>query len=150
MTAIIEHPNDPISQELVSTVQTTRIQPSRGWMSLGLRELWEYRELLYFLTWRDIKVRYKQTVLGASWAILQQVMTMIVFSLFFGKLAKMPSDDVPYPIFSLAGLVPWTFFAYALTQSSNSMVQSANLVNNCRPVVWYIHVLDNCGPVVWS
>jgi lipopolysaccharide transport system permease protein len=122
MTAIIEHPDEPTS------VQTTRIQPSHGWMSLGLWELWEYRELLYFLTWRDIKVRYKQTVLGASWAILQPVLTMVVFSLFFGKLAKMPSDDVPYPIFSLAGLVPWTFFAYALTQSSNSMVQSANLV----------------------
>ena len=97
-------------------------------MSLGLRELWEYRELLYFLTWRDIKVRYKQTALGAAWAILQPVLTMVVFSLFFGKLAKMPSDGVPYPIFSLAGLVPWTFFAYALTQSSNSLVQSANLV----------------------
>ncbi len=97
-------------------------------MSLGLRELWEYRELLYFLTWRDIKVRYKQTVLGAAWAILQPVLTMVVFSLFFGKLAKMPSDEVPYPIFSLAGLVPWTFFAYALTQSSNSLVQSSNLV----------------------
>jgi lipopolysaccharide transport system permease protein len=97
-------------------------------MSLGLGELWEYRELLYFLTWRDIKVRYKQTILGALWAILQPVLTMVVFSLFFGKLAKMPSDDVPYPIFSLTGLVPWTFFAYALTQSSNSLVTSANLL----------------------
>ncbi len=105
-----------------------RIQPSSGWLSLGLKELWDYRELLYFLTWRDIKVRYKQTALGASWAILQPLLTMVVFSLFFGKLAKMDSDGVPYPVFSLAGLVPWTFFAYALVQSSNSLVQSANLV----------------------
>lgn len=126
MTAFVEHSVD--SDFVEAAFHTTRIQPSRGWMALGLRELWEYRELLYFLTWRDIKVRYKQTVLGASWAILQPVMMMVVFSLFFGKLAKMPSDGVPYPIFSLAGLVPWTFFAYALTQSSNSMVQSANLV----------------------
>jgi lipopolysaccharide transport system permease protein len=112
----------------VAAVHVTRIEPARGWMSLGLRELWEYRELLYFLTWRDVKVRYKQTVLGAAWAILQPVLTMVVFSLFFGKLANMPSDDVAYPVFSLAGLVPWTFFAYALVQSSNSLVQSSNLV----------------------
>jgi len=105
-----------------------RIEPSRGWVSLKLRELWEYRELLYFLTWRDIKVRYKQTVLGAAWAILQPFMTMVVFSLFFGRLARIPSDGLPYPIFSLAGLVPWQFFAYGLNQSSNSLVGSANLI----------------------
>ena len=106
----------------------TRIAPSRGWRSLKLGELWAYRELLYFLTWRDIKVRYKQTVLGASWAIIQPFFTMVVFSLFFGKLAKMPSDGVPYPIFAYAALVPWMFFSNALTQSSNSLVQSANLI----------------------
>ncbi|MBN1202580.1 MAG: ABC transporter permease [Anaerolineae bacterium] len=105
-----------------------RIQPSKGWVSLKLRELWEYRELLYFLTWRDIKVRYKQTVLGAAWAIIQPFFTMVVFSLFFGGLAKVPSDDVPYPIFSYSALVPWTFFAYGLQQSSNSLVLSANLI----------------------
>jgi lipopolysaccharide transport system permease protein len=104
------------------------IRPSRGWASLRLRELWEYRELLYFLTWRDIKVRYKQTVLGAAWAIIQPFFTMVVFSLFFGKLAKVPSDGIPYPIFSFAALVPWTFFANGLTQSSNSLVGSANLI----------------------
>jgi len=104
------------------------IQPSRGWVSLKLRELWEYRELLYFLTWRDIKVRYKQTVLGAAWAIIQPFMTMVVFSLFFGKLAAIPSDGVPYPIWSYAALVPWTFFASGLTMSSNSLVSSANLI----------------------
>jgi len=84
--------------------------------------------LLYFLTWRDIKVRYKQTVLGAAWAIIQPFCTMVVFSLFFGKLARIPSDGVPYPIFSFAALVPWTFFAYGLNQSSNSLVASANLI----------------------
>jgi len=104
------------------------IRPSQGWISLNLRDLWEYRELLYFLTWRDIKVRYKQTVLGAAWAIIQPFFTMVVFSLFFGKLAKMPSDDIPYPIFSYTALVPWTFFANGLSQSSTSLVASANLI----------------------
>jgi lipopolysaccharide transport system permease protein len=104
------------------------IEPSHGWVSLKLHELWEYRELLYFLTWRDIKVRYKQTALGASWAIIQPFFTMVVFSLFFGRLAKVPSDGIPYPIFSYAALVPWTFFANGLNQSSNSLVSSANLI----------------------
>ncbi len=104
------------------------IKPSTGWVSLKLKELWEYRELLYFLTWRDVKVRYKQTALGAAWAILQPLLTMIVFSLFFGRLAKMPSDGVPYPLFSMAGLVPWTFFSFGLTQSTNSLVSSANMI----------------------
>src|SRR5205823_3791602 len=98
------------------------------WVSLKLGELWEYRELIYFLTWRDIKVRYKQTALGAAWAIIQPFFTMVVFSLFFGRLAKVPSDGVPYPIFSYAALVPWTFFANGLAQSSNSLVGSANLI----------------------
>jgi lipopolysaccharide transport system permease protein len=105
-----------------------RIEPSHGWVSLKLRELWEYRELLYFLTWRDIKVRYKQTALGAAWAIIQPFFTMVVFSLFFGRLAGIPSDGVPYPIFSFAALVPWTFFATGLNQSANSLVGSADLI----------------------
>src|SRR5712691_3761256 len=109
-------------------VPVLRIQPSRGWVSLNLRELWEYRELLYFLIWRDVKVRYKQTVLGTAWAVIQPFFTMVVFSLFFGKLGKIPSDGIPYPIFSYAALVPWTFFANGLTQSSNSLVGSANLI----------------------
>ena len=104
------------------------VKPSKGWISLKLGELWEYRELFYFLIWRDIKVRYKQTVLGATWAIIQPFFTMVVFSLFFGKLAKMPSDGIPYPIFAYAALVPWTFFAYGLNQSSNSLVGNANLI----------------------
>ena len=104
------------------------IEPSRGWVPLRLRELWEYRELAYFLVWRDIKIRYKQTVLGAAWAIIQPILTMVVFAVFFGRLAKMPSDGVPYPIFAYAALVPWTFFAHALTQASSSLVGSANLI----------------------
>lgn len=110
------------------TVNYLRIEPSSGWVSLKLKELLEYRELLYFLTWRDIKVRYKQTVIGAAWAIIQPFFTMVVFSLFFGKLAKMPSDGIPYPIFSYAALVPWMFFANGLSQSSNSLVGGANLI----------------------
>jgi len=108
--------------------QVIRIEPSRGWISLKLDELWEYRELLYFLAWRDIKVRYKQTVLGAAWAIIQPFFTMVVFSIFFGRLAGIPSDGIPYPIFAYAALVPWTFFANSLNQSSSSLVSSANLI----------------------
>ncbi len=123
----------PVKKQSTETATTdnppvTRIQPSRGWVSLKLHELWEYRELLYFLTWRDIKVRYKQTALGAAWAIIQPLFTMMVFSLFFGRLAKIPSDGIPYPIFCYAALVPWTFFANGLTQSSNSLVGSSNLI----------------------
>jgi lipopolysaccharide transport system permease protein len=104
------------------------IRPSRGLLALRLGEVWDYRELLYFLVWRDIKVRYKQTALGALWAIIQPVMTMVVFSIFFGRLAKVPSDGVPYPVFSMAALLPWQLFAFALTESSNSLVTSQNLI----------------------
>jgi lipopolysaccharide transport system permease protein len=104
------------------------IRPSRGWARLGLREVWKYRELLYFLIWRDIKIRYKQTLLGAAWAIIQPLFTMIVFSLFFGRLAGIPSDGVPYPIFSYTALVPWSFFATSLSLSANSLVGSAHLI----------------------
>ena len=104
------------------------IQPSSRWVSLRLDEIWHYRELIYFLTWRDIKVRYKQTALGAAWAILQPLLTMLLFSIFFGRLAKVPSDGIPYPLFSMAGLVPWTFFAFGLAQSSNSLVASSNMI----------------------
>ncbi|MBI5667983.1 MAG: ABC transporter permease [Chloroflexi bacterium] len=105
-----------------------RIEPERGWVAPRLGELWEYRELLFFLTWRDIKVRYKQTIFGASWAIIQPFFTMVVFSLFFGRLAGVPSDNIPYPIFSYAALVPWTFFSNGLTQASASLVNSSKLI----------------------
>jgi lipopolysaccharide transport system permease protein len=105
-----------------------RIEPSNGMIPLKMKELWEYRELLYFLVWRDIKVRYKQTALGVLWAIIQPVLTMVVFSIFFGKLGKLPSDGIPYPIFSFAALVPWTLFSNGLTQASSSLVASSNLI----------------------
>lgn len=112
----------------LAAVPFRRIEPSRGWRALNIRELWQYGELLYFLAWRDIKIRYKQTALGAAWAVIQPVMTMAVFSLFFGKLANMPSDGIPYPLFAFTALVPWTYFANGLTESSNSLVSSSNLI----------------------
>ena len=120
-------------QELAQLDKSTppvrlRIQPTRGWPSLKLEEVWAYRELLFFLVWRDVKVRYKQTVLGAAWAIIQPFFTMVVFSLFFGKLARLPSEGLPYPLFSYAALVPWQYFATALSQASNSVVASGGLV----------------------
>jgi lipopolysaccharide transport system permease protein len=110
------------------TESVIKIRPPRGWAPLQSRDLWTYRELLYFLTWRQIKVRYKQTVLGFAWAIIQPVATMVVFSLFFGTLLKVPSDGIPYPLFSYAGLLPWNLFAQGMTHSSNSLVAEANLV----------------------
>jgi len=131
-------PDDP---ELPVTV----IRPSSGWVPLKLRELWRYRELLYFLVWRDVKVRYKQTALGAAWAIIQPFFTMLVFSLFFGRLANIPSDNIPYPLFSFAALVPWTFFANGLGQASDSLVGNANLIKKVyfpRLVVPFAAVLS--------
>jgi lipopolysaccharide transport system permease protein len=104
------------------------IEPSHGWVSLQLRELWEYRELLYFLIWRDIKVRYKQTALGAAWAVIQPVFTMIVFSIFFGKLASVSSDGYPYPIFSYTALLPWQLFAFAISESGNSLINNQRII----------------------
>lgn len=104
------------------------IRPSSGWIAFNLKDLWEYRELVYFLVWRDIKVRYKQTVLGVAWAILQPFLTMVVFSIFWGRLAGIPSDGVPYPIFTYTALLPWQLFAHALTESSNSLVANERLI----------------------
>jgi lipopolysaccharide transport system permease protein len=111
-----------------ATLPVFEIGATRGWRSLKLGEVWQARELLYFLTLSSIKVRYKQTLLGASWAVIQPFFTMVVFSLFFGRLAKIPSDGIPYPVFSFAALVPWTFFANGITQSSESVVRIANTV----------------------
>src|SRR5881398_295884 len=107
---------------------TLILRPPSGWASIGFKELWEYRELLYFLTWRDIKVRYKQTVLGAAWAVIQPFFMMVVFSLFFGRLAHVPSDGIPYPVFVYCALLPWQLFAHALTESSNSLVANERLI----------------------
>jgi len=106
----------------------TIIEPSHGWISLRLKELIEYRDLLFFLAWRDVSVRYKQTILGAAWAIIQPFFSMVVFSIFFGRLAKIPSEGVPYPIFSYAAMLPWQYFATATANSSNSLVGSSNLL----------------------
>lgn len=107
----------------------TRLEPSRGWVALRLADLWHYRELLWFLAQRDIKVRYKQTVLGASWALLQPVGTALVFTVVFGRLARIPSDGLPYAVFALAGLVPWTFFATAVSTTAVSLVGNTNLIS---------------------
>jgi lipopolysaccharide transport system permease protein len=104
------------------------IKPSGGWAALNLQDLWVYRELIMFMTWRDLKVRYKQTLLGASWAILQPFLTMVVFSIFFGGLAQVPSDGVPYPIFSFTALIPWTLFSKALQDASRSLVASSHMI----------------------
>ena len=109
-------------------ISRTVLAPPTGWLRLDLRDLWDYADLLYFLVWRDVKVRYKQTLLGVTWAVLQPVLTMVVFTIFFGRLARMPSNGVPYPLFVFCGLLPWTLFAHALTESSNSLVGNQNLI----------------------
>lgn len=114
--------------KIFHTLPIKHIQPAKAWPAINWQEVWKYRALLYFLTWRDIKVRYKQTFFGAGWAILQPVLTMLIFSLFFGKLAQLDSDGVPYPIFSFAALVPWTFFVNGLRHSSDSLVSQTSLL----------------------
>jgi homopolymeric O-antigen transport system permease protein len=114
--------------EHIQSAPSILIRPSSAWPSPGLLDLWRYRELLYFFTWRDIKVRYKQTLLGASWAILQPFLTMVIFSVIFGHLAKLPSDGVPYPIFVYTALLPWQLFVKAMTDSSTSLVDARNLI----------------------
>jgi lipopolysaccharide transport system permease protein len=116
------------AQPLMHEPEVTWIRPSPGWAQPNFRELWRYRELLYFLVWRDVKVRYKQTVLGAAWAIIQPLATMALFSVFFGRLARMPSDGVPYPVFAFAALIPWTFFSNGLLLSTGSLVGSQQLI----------------------
>jgi len=122
----------------------TIIRPPRGWVSLELRDLWEYRELMFFFIWRDIKVRYKQTALGATWAIIQPFFTMVVFSIFFGWLARIPSDGVPYPVFAYTALVPWTYFANALAQASNSLVEHERMITK----VYFPRLLIPMAPVL--
>ncbi len=127
-----DHEFEPQNSHSVSPQLPTQplvvIEANRTWSMAHLRELWAFRELLYFLTWRDVKIRYKQTELGIAWAIIQPLFTMLIFTLFFGRLAGVPSDNVPYPLFAYAGLLAWTFFANAITNSGNSLVGSANLI----------------------
>jgi lipopolysaccharide transport system permease protein len=116
------------SDDLDAVLPVHRIRPSRRFVALDLAELWSYRELLYFLVWREIKVRYKQTALGVAWAVIQPVFAMIVFSVIFGRLAHLPSDGTPYPVFTYAALLPWQLFSYALTESSNSVVSNQRVI----------------------
>lgn len=119
----------PVDQEYFSHGRVTVIEPQSGWRTLDLKELWAYRELLYVLAQRDIKVRYKQTVLGVAWAIIQPLATMLLFTLVFGRLAKIPSEGLPYPVFVYAALLPWTFFATSISISSNSLVGQQHLIS---------------------
>lgn len=121
--------NHSFYQKNTKSLPRVIITPEKGWLALNLVDLWRYRELLFFLTWRDVKIRYKQTLLGAAWAILQPLLTMVIFSVVFGRLAHLPSEGVPYSIFTYAALLPWQFFAFALNNSSNSLVGSQNLIS---------------------
>lgn len=120
--------DSPVAASPPVPLHCTVIEPPSGWQLVNVRELWQFRELLGFLTWRDVKVRYKQTLLGASWAIIQPAMMMVVFTIFFGRMAKVPTGDVPYPLFVYAGLLPWTFFATAIANAGNSVVGSERLI----------------------
>ena len=108
---------------------TIVVEPSRGLADVNLREIWDYRDLLFFLTWRDINIRYKQTILGAAWAVVQPVLTMILFTIFFGRMAAVPSEGAPYPLFAFAALLPWQYFATALGNAANSLVNNSNLLS---------------------
>jgi lipopolysaccharide transport system permease protein len=129
MASVTAHPPavaPPLVQAGVSP--TVRIEPLRGWLELRLREVWDYRELLYFFVWRDVKIRYKQTVIGIVWVILQPLLTMGVFTVFFGRLAKLPSQGLPYPVFYFAALVPWMYFSYALQSATNVVVENQRVI----------------------
>lgn len=115
--------------DLGTNLSVLHIRPSGGWVALRLGDLWEYRELLYFLVWRDVKVRYKQTALGVGWVVLQPVLTTLIFTVVFGNLARMPSDNLPYAVFAMAGLLPWNFFSNALTRGGTSLVSSSSLIS---------------------
>jgi lipopolysaccharide transport system permease protein len=128
-TPKITSTTNAFSAKELASLPTIVIEPANRWLDLRIRDVWEYRELLFFLAWRDISVRYKQTVLGAAWAVIQPFFNMIVFTLFFGEFAGIPSNGVPYPVFSFAGLLAWQYFATAVDQSSNSLVGNSNLVS---------------------
>jgi lipopolysaccharide transport system permease protein len=135
---------DALIQVDHSSIPTVIVQPRRAFWNLELRDLWEYRELLYFLVWRDVKVRYKQTALGVAWAVLQPLMATLIFSIFFGRLARMPSDGIPYPVFAYVAMVPWQYFANALTESSNSLVASQNVIKK----VYFPRLIIPMGSVI--
>ncbi len=148
MKTISAIPNKKLMFDKATTRSKIVIRPTRGWASLRLYDLWQYRELLYFLVWRDVKVRYKQTVLGVGWAILQPLLTMVVFTAVFGGFAKIPSDGVPYPIFSFVALLPWNFFSSAFSRAGNSLVGSANLISKVYFPRLVIPIAATLGGVV--
>jgi len=135
---------DTLSHVSQPVVPTTIVEPRRPFWNLELGHLWEYHELLFFMVWRDVKVRYKQTELGVAWAVLQPLMATLIFSVFFGRLAKMPSDGIPYPVFAYVAFVPWQYFANALTESSNSLVASQNLIKK----VYFPRLIIPMGSVI--
>lgn len=114
--------------ERMASENTIIIKPHKGWLNIDFKELWNYRELVYFFVWRDIKVRYKQTIIGALWAVFQPLTAMVVFTIFFGKFAKMPSDNIPYPVFVYVGLILWNYFSFGLSHASDSMISNANII----------------------
>jgi lipopolysaccharide transport system permease protein len=123
----VTHTQVPVAAN-PSEYPVVRIEARRKWLALDLAELWAYRDLVYFFVWRDIKVRYKQTVIGAAWAVLQPVLTMLVFSLFFGKLARIPSQGLPYPVFYYSALLPWMYFATAMQAATNIVVENQRVI----------------------
>src|SRR5205809_5392235 len=126
--SVIESESQATKLQPIADISVLHIEPSRSWPSVNLHELWAYRELLYFFVWRDVKIRYKQTVIGAAWAIIQPFMTMVVFSLFFGSLAKMPSYGLPYPVFYYSALLPWMYFSGALLNATNVVVEQQSVI----------------------
>ncbi len=136
--------SDTLIEVEQAPVAITIVQPRKAFWDLELGSLWEYRELLFFLVWRDIKVKYKQTALGVAWAVLQPILATLVFSIFFGRLARMPSDGIPYPVFVYVAMVPWQYFANALTESSNSLVASQNLITK----VYFPRLVIPLGSVI--
>src|ERR1700757_365315 len=129
MALLIAGPtNETYSPEHAASLSCIRIEPPRGLFELRFAEIWQYRELLYFFVWRDVMIRYKQTAIGVLWVVLQPVLTMLAFTLFFGRLAKLPSEGLPYPVFYFAALVPWTYFSYALQMTTNVVVDNQRLI----------------------
>jgi lipopolysaccharide transport system permease protein len=126
--ATVSATSSPAALPLPAPTAVVRIEPPRGWFNLRLGELWAYRELLYFFVWRDIKVRYAQTAVGVLWVVLQPLLTMLVFTLFFGRLAKLPSEGLPYPVFYFSALVPWVYFSYALQNATNVVVENQRVI----------------------
>jgi lipopolysaccharide transport system permease protein len=137
-------PTDILIDDSESLLPTVVVQPRKAMWDFELAHLWEYHELLFFLVWRDVKVRYKQTALGVAWAILQPLLATLIFSIFFGRLAKMPSNGVPYPVFAYVAMVPWLYFANALNESSNSLVASQNMIKK----VYFPRVIIPLGSVL--